>query len=424
MPKSIRSPLLTAPRPRRDRRGPAGTRPPQGATADAFVIDDEVGICKYLAMALDDLGLTTQSLHSAGDAIAALERGKPEIVFLDIALGGSDAVDVIRALGETRYGGVVQLMSGEKSALLDDVHRIGALHGLNMCPPLQKPFRKEAVRQAVASVPLWDRPEVTISLAPAAEAGLDEAFANGWLELWYQPKIDLRTKAVTGADGLITCRHPVHGVRTIDGFLAHASTRRHTALAELSIVKAFADWEELARAGVRVRTAVSASFDALASVDLMALARQNRPRSQSWPGLILRISEHEVIKDINLAHEIATQLRIYDIELAIENFGAGFSSFERLRELPFSELRLHPGFVAGCARDGRNAGICRAAIELAHRFDIVAVADGLASEDDLRALRSMGCDAGLGPLFAEPMPKSQFIDALCERERTKQVWFA
>src|SRR5207244_857816 len=153
-------------------------------------------------------------------------------------------------------------------------------------------------------------------------------------------------------------------------------------------------WHELSRAGIRLRTAVRASFDALANVDLMAIARQNRPRSEQWPGLILEISEHEVIKDINLAHEIATQLRIYDITLAIDNFGAGFSSFERLRELPFSELKLHAGFVAGCAADAKNASICLAAIDLAHRFEVVTVADGLEDASDLLALQGMGCDLG------------------------------
>jgi DNA-binding NtrC family response regulator len=113
---------------------------------DAFVIDDEAGICKYLSTALDKLGLTAESFHSADAAIAAFERAKPEIVFLDIDLGGTDAIDVIRALGEMRYAGIVQLMSGAKSALLDDVHRIGALRGLNMCQPLQKPFRLDAIR--------------------------------------------------------------------------------------------------------------------------------------------------------------------------------------------------------------------------------------------------------------------------------------
>lgn len=412
--------------PRRDDHGvPAVSAGRLGSTAaNAFVIDDETGICKFVSTVLGSLGLVAESFQTAEEAIAAFERGQPEIVFLDIALGGSDAIDVIRSLGEKGYPGIVQLMSGAKSALLDDVHRIGTLHGLNMCPPLEKPFRKEAIRQAVASIPLWDRPPITVSFGAAIEPGLDQALANGWLELWYQPKIDLRTRALAGAEGVITYRHPVHGVHGIDRLLPQADAKTRAALTKHFVVAALRDSDELARAGNHLHTAVSASFDALTNVDLAALVRQNRPKSEAWPGLILEVSEHEVIEDLNLAHEIATQLRIYDITLAIGNFGAGFSSFERLRELPFSELKLHAGFVAGCAHDARNAGICRAAIDLAHRFEVVAVADGLENMSDLRALQSMGCDAGQGPLLAEPMPKSQFIAALCERARINQAWFA
>jgi EAL domain-containing protein (putative c-di-GMP-specific phosphodiesterase class I)/CheY-like chemotaxis protein len=425
MLKSRDSPTPPQPHRRGDQGAPAASagrlvspRP------DAFVVDDEDGICKYISTTLGMLGLAAESLHSAEEAIAALDRGRPDIVFLDIALGQSDAVDVIRRLGELRYNGIVQLMSGSKSSLLDDVHRIGALHGLNMCPPLEKPFRREDIQRVVASLPPFAPPQVTLSIAPPLQPGLDIALANGWLELWYQPKIDLRTKALVGAEGLIRYCHPIHGVHSIDGLLPQTGAETRAALTEHFLIRALRDWDELGRAGIDVRTAVNASFDALANVDLAALIRQNRPKSEKWPGLVLEVSEQEVIEDLNLAHEIATQLRIYDIALAITNFGAGFSSFERLRELPFSELNLHAGFVAGCADDSRNAGICRASIELAHRFEVVAVADGLESTSDLRALQSMGCDAGQGPLLAEPMPRSQFISALRERARTNQAWFA
>ena len=178
--------------------------------------------------------------------------------------------------------------------------------------------------------------------APQVQPGLDVALANGWLELWYQPKIDLRTGALAGAEGLVRYCHPVHGVHPIDSLLPQASAETRAALIQHFLIRALHDWEELDRAGINVRTAVNANVDVLTNVDLTGLVRQNRPRGATWPGLILEISEHEVIRDLNLAHEIATQLRIYDITLAISNFGAGFSSFERLRELPFSELKLHP----------------------------------------------------------------------------------
>jgi EAL domain-containing protein (putative c-di-GMP-specific phosphodiesterase class I) len=84
-----------------------------------------------------------------------------------------------------------------------------------------------------------------------------------------------------------------------------------------------------------------------------------------------------VARDVELVHEIATQLRIYGISLTIDDFGEGYSSFARLRELPFAELKLDASFVKDCAHDVKNAGICRAIIELAHNFGAVAVAEGL-----------------------------------------------
>lgn len=68
---------------------------------------------------------------------------------------------------------------------------------MESCPPLEKPFRAEAIRQIITSAHL--------DYSPLTVVGLDEVLANGWLELWYQPKIDLRSNAVAGAEGLIRC---------------------------------------------------------------------------------------------------------------------------------------------------------------------------------------------------------------------------
>ena len=101
----------------------------KSARPDVFVIDDEAGICRFISFTLEAMGLATESFHSAQDALGAMKGSQPAIVFLDVALGDSDAVDVIRSLGELGYTGVVQLMSGNRSSLLNDVHRIGVFHG-------------------------------------------------------------------------------------------------------------------------------------------------------------------------------------------------------------------------------------------------------------------------------------------------------
>ena len=379
----------------------------------AFVVDDEEGICKLIAMTLATMGIASEKFHTEAEAVAALDKGLPAIIFLDVALKKSDAIDVIRGLGERGYHGIVQLMSGSNIELLEDVRRIGTRHGLNMRPPLTKPFRAESIRHIIRDTHLADSPSFAV--------GLDEALAKGWLELWYQPKIDLRSKTLAGAEGLIRCRHPVQGILPPASFIPGASESSHATLTEHVIATALRDWDDFAATGVRLHTAVNTSIGALANLSLPALIREHRSKSADWPGLILEITESEVVKDGVLMHEIATQLRIYGISFAIDDFGEGFSSFARLRDIPFAELKLDQSFVRGSGADERNAGICQTIINLAHNFGALAVAEGIENAADLQAVHRMGCDIGQGFLLARPMPKANFVTLLRQRVLNQQV---
>jgi EAL domain-containing protein (putative c-di-GMP-specific phosphodiesterase class I)/CheY-like chemotaxis protein len=392
---------------------PAAMDGMQASPPLAFVIDDEDGICTLVMMTLAKMGVEAEKFHTAQAAVAALDRRLPAIVFLDVALLGSDAVDVIRGLGEKGYGGIVQLMSGSNVDLLEDVRRVGARHGLNMRPPITKPFRAESIRQVINSAHL--------AVRPLSVVDLDEAIANNWLELWYQPKIDLRNKTLAGAEGLIRCRHPVHGVLSPDSFLPGASERSHSTLTEHVIKAALRDWDEIVQTGANLHVAVNTSIGALANLQLPALIREHRPKSDKWPGLILEVTESEVVKDVALMHEISTQLRIYGITFAIDDFGEGFSSFARLRELPFAELKLDRSFVKNCGTDKRNAAICETIINLAHHFGAVAVAEGLENTAELQAVHRMGCDMGQGFVLARPMPKNNLIALLRRRAVRKEA---
>jgi EAL domain-containing protein (putative c-di-GMP-specific phosphodiesterase class I) len=292
-----------------------------------------------------------------------------------------------------------------------------------MRPPLVKPFRAAEIRQAVTAGRSGSNLQTQSTVGSALRLSLDEAFANRWLELWYQPKIDLRANALAGAEGLIRCRHPQYGLLSPGTFLPEASEAGLTALTEYVVAAALRDWAALAEAGVGLRMAVNTSIGALTNLNLPSLVRQHRPKTDEWPGLILEVTEDQVIEDVALVHEIATQLRIYGIALSIDDFGEGYSSFARLRELPFHELKLDSSFVQGCAEDTTKAGICQSIIDLAHHFGAVAVAEGVESEFDLAAIRDMGCDIAQGYLFAQPMPKSELICMVGERASARRAWF-
>jgi EAL domain-containing protein (putative c-di-GMP-specific phosphodiesterase class I) len=134
-----------------------------------------------------------------------------------------------------------------------------------------------------------------------------------------------------------------------------------------------------------------------------------RPRRPEWPGLILEVTESEAMAAFDLVCDSAVQLRIYDIDLAIDDFGAGYSSFARLKALPFRELKLDRSYVRNCGSDPFNGALCRSIIELAHASGALAVAEGVETEEERDALRRMGCDLGQGFLFARPLSVGNLI---------------
>jgi DNA-binding NtrC family response regulator len=131
----------------------------------AFIIDDEVAICRVIEMFLAEFGIAAKTFHTAGAALAAFAGPHPQIVFLDIALAGSDAVHVIEGLRDTNFAGMIQVITGGNPLLVKVVERIGTRHGLAFLPPLQKPFRREAIRNLIASLDLGGAARTDVSRA-------------------------------------------------------------------------------------------------------------------------------------------------------------------------------------------------------------------------------------------------------------------
>jgi DNA-binding NtrC family response regulator len=120
----------------------------------AYIIDDEAAICQIVSATLSGLGVESESFGTAGDALAAIDHRLPAMIFLDVALLQSDAIDVIHGLGERNYRGTVHLMSGGNPSLVEAVARIGVRSGLRFGSPLNKPFRRETLIALVESLGL------------------------------------------------------------------------------------------------------------------------------------------------------------------------------------------------------------------------------------------------------------------------------
>lgn len=385
---------------------PVSTEPTPGR--HAFVVDDEAQIRTFVSNVLVSAGFKTHQFKSRAEVEVALANQIPRVIVLDLSLGSSDAVEVIRSLSAMRFGGDVLLISGHDQATIEDVLLIGANRGLTMLPPLHKPFRIDDLRERLALVlETWGD--------QSSDVSLDAALRNGWLELWYQPKIDLKTMLVCGAEGLVRLRHPTRGVVLPAAFLPPAGDSLYSPLTDFILWRALGDWSIFAENRMTNRLAINVPASILERPDFVANLRAHLPTHPDFPGLIVEITEDEAINDPELAREIAVQLKLYNVHVSIDDFGSGHSTLRRLKELPFAEIKLDRSFVQGCAGDSSKQSMCQAVVDLARKFNIVSVAEGVETRDDLKVVKEMGYDVAQGFLFARPMRSSDFVELLRSR---------
>lgn len=244
---------------------------------------------------------------------------------------------------------------------------------------------------------------------------LGDVLRLNWYELWYQPKIDLRAKCLVGAEGLVRARRPDGTMLGPAQFLPNANEEDMIALTERVILTALRDFDECAAHGAPMKLSVNVPASAFGKLPIARMLREQRPSAPNWPGLILEVTEDEVMQDLKIANEVAEELRALNCSFAIDDFGAGYSSLARLREMPFSELKIDRSYVTNCHEDKVNAGLCETIVELAKRFGLKTVAEGIETTHESHKLQGIGCDIGQGYLFAKPMPKQQFLGLISKR---------
>lgn len=379
-----------------------------------LVIDDDAAIRKSITQAVRRVGYNT--LELADDFhIATVIAAEPALIILDVALKNSDAVDVIQTLSALNYGGPVLLVSGAGGDLLDDIKAIGARKGIHMLPPVRKPFRAQQLAALIESYAALPPPvSVTEKVSPSAgnipEVTVAEALERDWMRVWYQPKLSLETGKIVGAECLCRILHPEAGLIPPGHFLSKADAEEMEALTRFVLQCALLDRRDFRADGLELRLAVNIPVRLLSNPSIVTILREFEENTETcWRDFVFEITEEEALRNIELAHDVGTQLRIYGIDLSVDDFGTGYSSLARLRELPFKEIKVDRSFVNGVAADPVKAAMCRMVIELAHALGAKAVAEGVETAEDLDLLRRIGCDMAQGYLMARPMPKAQFV---------------
>lgn len=239
------------------------------------------------------------------------------------------------------------------------------------------------------------------------EQDLEVALAQNEFELAFQPQVDLRSGVVTGAEALLRWRHLRRGMVSPALFIPVAEEagliHRITAWVLEEACKVAATWPQPIVVAVNLSAIDLQASDMLALID-GALASSGLPPSR----LELEITETALMTGSATVTKIFEAVRARGIRFAIDDFGTGYSSLSYLHRYPFSMLKIDKSFVDNGPTDAEAMTILGSVIGMARALGLKSLAEGIETEEQLQALRLLGCERGQGYLFSKPLPDGQF----------------
>lgn len=247
------------------------------------------------------------------------------------------------------------------------------------------------------------------------ESELHQALERDELRMYLQPKVDVATGRVMGAEALLRWQHPPRGLISPGAFIPLAE--------ETGLILPFGSWilreacEQLARWGEAGWDGLTISVN-VASLQLKGGNLLDEVRSVlSATGvdpsrLILELTESAIFENAEANIKILSMIRSLGVRLSLDDFGTGFSSLSYLQQLPVDELKIDRSFIISIESEMDEAPIVPAIIAMAWRLGLQIVVEGIENEAQLKYIERHQCDIYQGFLFAKPMPQDEFFEKL------------
>ena len=249
------------------------------------------------------------------------------------------------------------------------------------------------------------------------ESDLRRALERDELLMHYQPKVNLRSGKLTGAEALVRWRHPTIGMVPPDDFIPLAEqTGLIRPLGQWVIGKVCEQLRIWRDAGLPVLpVAVNLSAHQFHQANLASLIKHSLSVNRLDAGLInLEITESALMDDVEAAVATLRELKKIGLKLSLDDFGTGYSSLSYLKRFPIDDLKIDRAFVRDLTRDPDDAEICIAIIGLAHNLRLTVVAEGVETAEQMNYLRLHDCDEMQGFYFSRPLPAEEFAKLLAD----------
>ncbi|MGI9644653.1 MAG: putative bifunctional diguanylate cyclase/phosphodiesterase, partial [Ilumatobacteraceae bacterium] len=243
---------------------------------------------------------------------------------------------------------------------------------------------------------------------------LRAAIEDNQLHVNYQPKLDLGSGMVIGAEALVRWTHPVRGAVSPAQFVRIAEeTGLIKQLTDMMLASSIAELRAIHDRGHRLGLSINLSTHDLLDNRLSTrvddlLLDYDVPADM----LTLEITESSLLIDAPRTRQTINELHEIGVRMSIDDFGTGYSSLSYLRRLPVTELKIDRSFVANLLLDEQDEVIVRSTIDLGHNLGLEVVAEGVENNEILERLRMFGCDIAQGFCISRPLAAHHFASWL------------
>jgi EAL domain-containing protein (putative c-di-GMP-specific phosphodiesterase class I) len=361
-------------------------------------------------------GLDCTATTKPDEFLAALTP-LTSLVLIDLMMPEMDGIELLRRLGERYCKANVVLISGVGKRIIEVAEELAKAHGLSIVGHLQKPFRVAELGEVferhcrpVAAPFTRSRSKIAI-----ADTDLRRAIERDQFVVHYQPQIDIASGEVIGLEALARWQHPEYGLVFPDDFISRLEgLGLIDQLGWIVVKRGLAEVNSFENhRGVAPRLAVNisvSSLDDLKFPDKMSALIATHGISPE--NVNLEITESGLIKEFTRTLDVLTRLRMKRVHLSIDDFGTGYSMMQQLRNIPATELKIDRSFVMNMLESDSDRVMVQKTIEIGHELDMKVVAEGVETSEQLKFLRSNGCDIAQGYLFSRPLPAEELLDWL------------
>jgi EAL domain-containing protein (putative c-di-GMP-specific phosphodiesterase class I)/ActR/RegA family two-component response regulator len=370
----------------------------------ALILDDDPALCRLFSRIAAEAGFSPCATVSRAEFDREFRESVPQLVMLDLHLGDSDGIEVLRFLSNAGYLNPVILISGADRRVLVASSRLGRELNLHIAGAITKPARATELRQ------LLD--EVFASAQPLSLERLRAGIADNELRLEFQPIVGASSRQAVSVEALVRWAHPTLGRISPDRFIPIAEQ-------DFDCITALTDWvagsaaqaaAALQEGGFALPVALNVSTHNIRDLDFPERLQQIAAAARiATDRLLAEVTETAVFGDPIHTNDVLIRLRLKGVEIAIDDFGTGYSSLSALKQLPFSVLKIDRSFVYDLTTSRDSFAIAKTVVDLAKNMGLGTVAEGVETEEAARILTEFGADNLQGYLISHPLPLPKLL---------------